>query len=391
MGKEEQEALRYSLTGPQVEPEAGYWTWEGHRIRVVEVDRLRGKTEAFDHSILDEERAELLFLAGNRDEPLEKVPDFSADRRRRPLSKFFRLQPPPISAVINTGKQDKIKDVFKQCEQRTAMVSTGQELARLFEAETPGLLHRHALNCILFERPVSPPRQARIWMALDLTIYSALLAAWHYKWAYATPIDSASADYSRCYAPRPIEYELARDVPPELTILYDTEPKDDGTEGGPSRCRDDDDDDDEVVSPGTPRHPAFPSGHSTYSAAASEILAYFFPDLREELENLADNIGMARLWAGVHWRQDHVAGQALGKAVAKEVEGQLRRDPVRQVTGFPSPCDPGANPSFQSVRSNALKTRDDVPQGPEQQDTIPSDSDLSIRARNSPQKGGVAF
>lgn len=31
-----------------------------------------------------------------------------------------------------------------------------------------------------------------------------------------------------------------------------------------------------LISPGTPRHPSYPSGHSTYSAAASAILRYFF-------------------------------------------------------------------------------------------------------------------
>ena len=48
------------------------------------------------------------------------------------------------------------------------------------------------------------------------------------------------------------------------------------------------------TSPGTPRHPAYPSGHSTYSGAASEILSFFFPDYRADLDRLADNIGIAR-------------------------------------------------------------------------------------------------
>jgi membrane-associated phospholipid phosphatase len=52
--------------------------------------------------------------------------------------------------------------------------------------------------------------------------------------------------------------------------------------------------------PGTPRHPAYPSGHSTYSAAAAFTLIAFFPQYAEDLLRLADNTGVARLWAGVH-------------------------------------------------------------------------------------------
>jgi len=58
--------------------------------------------------------------------------------------------------------------------------------------------------------------------------------------------------------------------------------------------------------PGTPRHPAYPSGHSTYSAAAAFTLIAFFPQYAEDLLRLADNTGVARLWAGVHWRSDHI-------------------------------------------------------------------------------------
>ena len=38
---------------------------------------------------------------------------------------------------------------------------------------------------------------------------------------------------------------------------------------------------------------------------------------------MADNIGMARLWAGVHWRSDHEAGAKLGQVVACLVLRQL--------------------------------------------------------------------
>lgn len=96
-------------------------------------------------------------------------------------------------------------------------------------------------------------------------------------------------------------------------------------------------------SPGTPRHPAYPSGHSTYGGAASELLSYFFPDYSEELDRLADNCGMARLWAGIHWRSDHVQGMRLGRCVARMVIEQLEQSCICPADGCPPP-DPCALP-----------------------------------------------
>ncbi|HEX8338799.1 MAG TPA: hypothetical protein VF621_18920, partial [Pyrinomonadaceae bacterium] len=50
------------------------------------------------------------------------------------------------------------------------------------------------------QSPHSPPRQALVWAALDLTIYSALNAAWYYNWL------SPRANTSR--RQRPIEYSI---------------------------------------------------------------------------------------------------------------------------------------------------------------------------------------
>ena len=96
---------------------------------------------------------------------------------------------------------------------------------------------------------------------------------------------------------------------------------------------------------GTPRHPAYPSGHSTYSGAGSEVLKFFFGstpvfagaqpsrgtgnapnppnNIGKELDNMADNIGLGRMWAGIHWRSDHEAGVQLGRTVARLVLRQL--------------------------------------------------------------------
>jgi hypothetical protein len=113
--------------------------------------------------------------------------------------------------------------------------------------------------------------------------------------------------------------------------------------------------------PGTPRHPAYPSGHSTYSAAAAFTLIAFFPQYAEDLLRLADNTGVARLWAGVHWRSDHTFGQLVGRAVAKLIINQLidakivEEDPT--VTGTVAYCRPisaTCAPDCSSVRQAAI-------------------------------------
>ena len=68
---------------------------------------------------------------------------------------------------------------------------------------------------------------------------------------------------------------------------------------------------------GVPNHPSYPSGHSCTSGASAEVLAILFPDARDQVHDLADAIGIARLWGGVHYRLDVDVGLALGETVAR--------------------------------------------------------------------------
>jgi hypothetical protein len=343
---------------PQVEPEAGYWTETSHGrdlIHIVDVDdvvkltknaTVNGAPNPYyvppypkHKAYLDWEVAELNYLEGLRNNygdidgafptpapalPAgQELPAEFTDTTRLPLSDFILLHSPPFGAIFNIVERNQyiIRNVNQQHLRRnipqytpatnyndpTSLVLKGRELARLFEDETPGLLHRHALNYILYRRgDLSPTRQARIWMALDVAIYSALIAAWHFKWA--RPFDFS-------YRQRPYEYDRNK----TFRVLFDDSVDDVGQFNGNARTR-------PCPSPGTPRHPAYPSGHSTYSAAASKVLEYFFPEERDHWRRLANNIGMARLWAGVHWRSDHVAGKRIGEAVAQLVINQLKGD-----------------------------------------------------------------
>jgi membrane-associated phospholipid phosphatase len=66
---------------------------------------------------------------------------------------------------------------------------------------------------------------------------------------------------------------------------------------------------------GLPNFPAYPSGHSTFSAAAASVLSYLFPAGADEFVKQADEAGISRLYGGIHYRSDIDGGKAHGKVV----------------------------------------------------------------------------
>jgi hypothetical protein len=369
----EDDNVYYNLPGCQVEPESGYWNIGRNPLpHVVSFDELIQLTQDTsspyyvppypnDEESLNWEIAELKFLEDNRDNPYAITGEFdtpppgtypeifkNAGTERLGISDFIQIDPPPFGAIFNidTRPQNKIQNINQQQlhrqqylnGSRPPLVTTGRELARLFENETPGLIHRHALNYLLYKRPgISPTRQARIWMALDVAIYSALVAAWYFKWAAPPPTYS--------YRLRPYEY----DQNSTFKVLFDTVVNDLGTGDKCPRTG-------PQPSPGTPRHPAYPSGHSTFSAAASDVLSYFFPEEKEQFDRLANNIGTARLWAGVHWRSDHIAGQLVGRAIAKIITDQLQGDCTSKIADQ-NTCKTDIPPNYYELAREATNRR----------------------------------
>ena len=65
-----------------------------------------------------------------------------------------------------------------------------------------------------------------------------------------------------------------------------------------------------------PNFPSYPSGHSCASSAAARVLTHFFPDRSAELAGFVSDAGLSRILAGIHYRFDITAGQALGRSVA---------------------------------------------------------------------------
>jgi membrane-associated phospholipid phosphatase len=70
-----------------------------------------------------------------------------------------------------------------------------------------------------------------------------------------------------------------------------------------------------------PSSPSYPSEHAAAAGAASEVLAYLFPEKADVFRAMADEAGRSRSIAALAFPSDVVAGLALGRAVGgKAVE-----------------------------------------------------------------------
>jgi hypothetical protein len=80
---------------------------------------------------------------------------------------------------------------------------------------------------------------------------------------------------------------------------------------------------------GLPNFPAYPSGHSTFSAAAAGVLGYLFPGDAARFTAMADEAGISRLYGAIHYRSDITGGKAHGERVGAQVVRYARGDGAR--------------------------------------------------------------
>jgi len=70
---------------------------------------------------------------------------------------------------------------------------------------------------------------------------------------------------------------------------------------------------------GQPNHPSYPSGHSCNTGAYATVLQDAFPDDAAYLQGLIEEAGLARMYGGLHYRFDLLAGREIGRQVANLV------------------------------------------------------------------------
>jgi len=123
-------------------------------------------------------------------------------------------------------------------------------------------------NLLASRYQLSPPAAARVNSIMNTAIHAALVGAWGAKYRFQRPRPNV----------------LDARVNPEVIPV--------------------------------PDFPAYPSGHSTVGGAAARVLSQFFPADRAVIQALAEDSGLSRLKAGIHYRSDHTGGLAMGRQVA---------------------------------------------------------------------------
>ncbi len=80
-----------------------------------------------------------------------------------------------------------------------------------------------------------------------------------------------------------------------------------------------------------PKHPSYPSGHSTWSPACATILSFYFPENKAHWFELAEEAGYSRIWAGIHYPIDHENGWNFGIDLGNKI---LKSSKILPVTAF---------------------------------------------------------
>ncbi|HWI62273.1 MAG TPA: vanadium-dependent haloperoxidase [Symbiobacteriaceae bacterium] len=180
----------------------------------------------------------------------------------------FSMAPPPANDSAVTAAE--LAELRTLARNRTA--NDLRQILRWSENEWSVAAHWETLANLLAKRyELSPPAAGRVNYVLNAAIHSALLAGWNTKYQYLRPRPSV----------------LDPGVNPSVIAV--------------------------------PHHPSYPSGHSTVAGAASTVLSQFFPTESAVIHALAQDSGMSRLKAGIHYRSDHSGGLALGRQVGMGV------------------------------------------------------------------------
>jgi membrane-associated phospholipid phosphatase len=123
----------------------------------------------------------------------------------------------------------------------------------------------------------NPPRAARAFVLPFVTLYDASIACWDAKYTY--------------WAIRPFQLD------PEVKPVF-----------------------------ATPNHPSYPAAHACASISVTRVLGYLFPRDAEAFAALGERAAESRVWAGIHYRSDIVAGRQLAIGVSDKVIARARLD-----------------------------------------------------------------
>lgn len=181
------------------------------------------------------------------------------------------LTPPPPPSTSSQQMQDELATVKRTVQQLTreqyAIAIKWNDGAGTYTP--PGHWNDIAAEYIAEARQ-SEVRAARTLALLNMAMHDAGVACWDTKFKY--------------YNPRPAQLD------PTIKTKI-----------------------------GLPNFPAYPSGHSTFSAAAATVLGSIFPQHAGQFNTMADEAGISRLYGGIHFPSDISGGKAHGNAIGQHV------------------------------------------------------------------------
>ncbi|MCF2504636.1 phosphatase PAP2 family protein [Dyadobacter sp. CY107] len=188
------------------------------------------------------------------------------------------LRPGPPPAIGSAEYQENIDELLtiakKQTRDQARIASFWSDGVGSYTP--PGHWHRRAAD-LCHKNAFSEVRTARTLALLGTTLQDAGICCWDVKYFY--------------YYPRP--NQMNRKI---------------------------------KTSVGLPNFPSYTSGHSTFSGAAAELLAYIFPEEKEKIDNMAEEASVSRIYGLIHYRFDCEAGLQSGHKIGEYAVARAKSD-----------------------------------------------------------------
>jgi hypothetical protein len=216
----------------------------------------------------------------------------------------FRAPPPP--ALDSKQCADELEEIARIGARDGSERTEYQTLSAPFWADDLGTAtppgHWNVIAQDLARRnKLTTAENARLFALLNLACADAGISIWDTKFHYRT------------WRPETALREITKEINPHAVAHPDFIP---------------------LMQ--SPPFPSYTSGHSTFSAAASRVLERYFgtDDIEftttsdglpgavrsfKKLSEARDEVGMSRLWGGIHVMADNVQGQACGIKIADYV------------------------------------------------------------------------
>ena len=215
----------------------------------------------------------------------------------------FRPGPPPVlTSDVYTEVFNEVKSLgFIDSTTRTAEQT---EIGQFWNGNIQDFWNEIAQTAAL-QRHLNLERSARLFALLNISLADTTIAFFEAKYTYnfwrpVTAVRLADTDGNPQTEPNPTWLPLSTKTAPD---------------------------------------PSYPGAHSAISKAGATVLSFYFGDQftfdvsSESLAGVtrhftsfsaaAEEAGLSRIYAGQHFRTDHIAGKGLGGQVAESIDGSI--------------------------------------------------------------------